>query len=670
MTRLALLAAAALAVGGCASGGTATPAGDDATPAGAATAVLDAAFGDTADQVGDTLAGLPTTTGPWSGRIATAEGVLPPTNSWLAPAVFAPDDRPVFTGVLSFRPLADGFDLGLPDVTVQQSLVMGAHPQHVPIALPADDYVLETWDDLSGTFLFTEGGSEVGRLQAAQGWPYLAWTAAAELELALPPSAEPTDDGATFEVGGTLYHVTTDGTLAGSALALAVGQHAVFWAEPDGATPADLDLLVAGAHPLDGTATTYGAGDAGATTTLEYRGTAATVMAALPHQQAELTSDGESLTGTYTTVLGELALTSGTQVSSTVPVRDVVPALDVTRLGGDERAEVEDLLRADVAALSLDAVDSYFGGKQLQRATQLYVLARDLGLDAEQEAARSAITNVLDEWMDPAGCDARDTRCFAFDEMLGGVVGQEPSYGSDEFNDHHFHYGHFLYAVGTLALDDPALVEGYRAVADALAWDFAAPANAAGLPERRAFDDWAGHSWASGTAPFGDGNNQESSSESVNAWAGLLLWARASEQDAMAEQAQWMLSTEIATTLAYWVDPELPAEFGHPSVGIVWQGKRDFATFFNADPSAVIGIQLIPMTPTHATYLAEAPVQALVDHAIPDGPTDHALSDYVVMAQALADPAAAESMFRELPAEQIDNGNSAAYMLAFILTAG
>lgn len=669
MTRLAALAAVALAIGGCGSSTSTAPSSGDASPAGGGSAPVDAAFADTADQVAATLTGLPTTTGPWSGRIATADAVLPPTNSWLAPAVFAPDGRPVFTGVLSFRPLADGFDLGLAEVTVQESIVMGAHPQHVPIGLPSDEYVLETWDDLSGTFLFTADGQEVGRLQAAQGWPYLAWTAAADQELTLPASSQPTDDGATFEVGDTAYHVTTEGTVSGTSLELADGEHAVFWAEPDGATPADLDLLVSGAQPLDGTATTYEVGEAGATTTLEYRAAGPTVMAALPHQQEELTADGEPLSGTYATVLGDLALVAGTAVSSTIPLRDVVPALDVSRLGEEERTEVEDLVRADVGGLALDAVDSYFGGKQLQRATQLYVLARDLGLEAERDAARTAITEVLDEWMDPAGCEDRGTRCFALDETLGGVVGQEPSYGSDEFNDHHFHYGHFLYAVGTLAQDDPELVERYREVADLLAWDFAAPVSAAGLPERRAFDDWAGHSWASGTAPFGDGNNQESSSEAVNAWAGLLLWARASEQDAMAEQAQWMLSTEIATALAYWMDPDLPPEFGHPSVGIVWQGKRDFATFFNADPSAVIGIQLIPMTPTHADYLSEAPVQALVDHAIPDGAADHALADYVVMAQALVDPAAAEEMYRSLPADQIDNGNSAAYMLAFILTA-
>lgn len=44
------------------------------------------------------------------------------------------------------------------------------------------------------------------------------------------------------------------------------------------------------------------------------------------------------------------------------------------------------------------------------------------------------------------------------------------------------------------------------------------------FPYLRCFDKYAGHSWASAEANFADGNNQESSSESLNAWYGLILW--------------------------------------------------------------------------------------------------------------------------------------------------
>ena len=60
-----------------------------------------------------------------------------------------------------------------------------------------------------------------------------------------------------------------------------------------------------------------------------------------------------------------------------------------------------------------------------------------------------------------------------------------------------------------------------------LAADIGSSAANGAFPDLRVFDAYASHSWASGTSPFADGNNQESSSEAVTAWTGLALWAQA-----------------------------------------------------------------------------------------------------------------------------------------------
>ncbi|PFG37963.1 endoglucanase Acf2 [Georgenia soli] len=623
-----------------------------------------------ASAVDATAAGLPTTTGPFTGEIAVADGVRPPTNSWLAPAVFAPADRPVFTGTLSVRLRADGLSLGLPAPQASEGILMGAHPDHVDLALGADDYVLERVDELSGTFAYRRDGRTTGRVTMAEGWPYVAYEAAAAQKVDLPASTVAADGGASAEVGGITYRFVTDGSFSGTTLELAEGGSLVVYAEPAGASDADRQALRAGAVPLTGTDVAHAVEDGRASTTFTYdTAGASTVLASLPHQ--ETTTDGEPLAATVPSVYGELALASGNEATFSVAAREPVPELDLANLDDAERSRVAGRVRADAVAVTFDAADSYYAGKQLQRAAQLYQLATGLGLTDEAAALKERMTGELDSWFDPEGCATREERCFAYDEKLGGLVGQEPSYGSDEFNDHHFHYGHMLYALGVLAADDPALAERYAAVADAVAHDIAAPEQTAAFPQRRSFDDWWGHSWASGTAPFGDGNNQESPSEAVNAWAGLALWADASGDTAMGEQARWMLANETATALEYWVAPELPEEFGHSSVGINWQGKRDFATFFDAAPSAVVGIQLIPMSPTHAAYLAEEPeaVQAMVDAAVPDGdPAGRPLVDYVIMAQALTDPDRATAMLEQLPAEQVDNGNSLSYLTAFVLS--
>ena len=122
------------------------------------------------------------------------------------------------------------------------------------------------------------------------------------------------------------------------------------------------------------------------------------------------------------------------------------------------------------------------------------------------------------------------------------------------------------------------------------------------------FDVYAGHSWASGTAPFADGNNQESSSEAITAWTGLPLGGGPATKTWSA-QAVWMLSSEAQAARAYWTDrqrrPRLPG-YGHQVFGINWGGKRDYATWFSPEPAAMLGIQLIPMSPS-SDYLAGDP---------------------------------------------------------------
>lgn len=277
----------------------------------------------------------------------------------------------------------------------------------------------------------------------------------------------------------------------------------------------------------------------------------------------------------------------------------------------------------------------------------------------------------LDLWFDPEGCSDRSERCFTYDDRLGGLVGQSPAYGSDEFNDHHFHYGHMLYAAGVLAAADPELVDRWRTVADLVALDYGAPTASVQFPQHRVFDEWRGHSWASGPAPFADGNNQESSSEAVNAWVGLSLWAEATGDAELSEHASWLLAQETTSALDYWIDPEVDASFGQPVVSLNWQGKRDFATFFSPEPSAIVGIQLIPMNPTQLDYLAKRAeaVQALSD-AVPSQEPGAPLADYVVLARALVDPAGAAEALAAYGANDVDGGTSLSYATALVLSQG
>jgi endoglucanase Acf2 len=259
-----------------------------------------------------------------------------------------------------------------------------------------------------------------------------------------------------------------------------------------------------------------------------------------------------------------------------------------------------------------------------------------------------------------------------YDPEVRGIVGKVVSFGSDEFNDHHFHYGYLLYSAAIAVQDDPSLQTRLQPVMDLVAADLATDGGSSFFPDQRAFDAYAGHSWASGYVPFRDGNNQESSSEAVAAWNGLALWADVTGNDPLADEARWMLANEAATAQAYWLgfdrDQGVYEDYDHSIVALNWGSKRDYSTWFSAEPAAKLGIQLIPMSPASA-YLAgdRERITENLDEGAAQG-YDVQFGDYMLMYAALRGPdAAADALAQaQQPGLPIDNANSRSYLMAFL----
>ena len=249
-----------------------------------------------------------------------------------------------------------------------------------------------------------------------------------------------------------------------------------------------------------------------------------------------------------------------------------------------------------------------------------------------------------------------------------------------------------MYAAGVVSADDGELAADLAPVLDLLAADVAAGADVpvgdgAPLPGLRVLDVVMGHSWASGPSPFADGNNQESASEAVAAWHGLSLWAAARaaaglDDGGMREQARWMLSLEAASARAYWTDFDTadPATAGLEAsvTSLVWDGKRERATWFSAEPSAALGIVVLPVTEV-SVYLGEDPARVRENLAEALGTDDFwadpatwdvMFGDQLLMYAALLgtqDAAAALDVARELPDERIDDGSTRSRLLAWLL---
>ena len=594
-----------------------------------------------------------------------APGLPVPTNRWFSGLVFGAAPQPVFPMPLSLTAKAHGFAIGLPRVTATPNTIFGSAVDGLGLRFTGASMRVVRYDALTVTARF--GDADV---LAAEGWPYVAVTARAALTARLNAAARPAAQG-THEVliGGTRYAIRAPaGAVAGDRLRLAAGQRAVLWAVPSGVAAS---TMATGAEAVvTGSSVTHHASGRRISTTLAYRtsGGAAALLAASPVQQA---GGAGCRAGRVLSVLGTLSLCTARSIRYSVAAVRPSASLDLGGVSATRLHAVRAQLARDLRATPAAPADSYGGGKWLYRLANLLVVAKAADDPAAARTARSRLTAALTEWAAPGGCRSRPTHCFVHDEVIGGIVGHEASYGSDQFNDHHFHYGYFLYAAAVAVRDRPALARRLAPVVDLLAADIASPTATDGFPALRVYDAWSGHSWASGYAPFADGNNQESTSEAVNAWNGLALWATATGRPALADTASWLLANEAAATRAYWIDPDLRPfpQFTHRSASLVWGGKRDSATWFSADPAAKLGIQLIPMSPA-AGYLRTSRSSMRADLAEARSARTGLFADYLLMYGVLGG-ASRPAALRELASlreKAIDGANSKSYAAAWILS--
>ncbi len=183
------------------------------------------------------------------------------------------------------------------------------------------------------------------------------------------------------------------------------------------------------------------------------------------------------------------------------------------------------------------------------------------------------------------------------------------SYGSAVYNDHHFHYGYPIHAAAIIAKSDPAWFTAnsnyyYNRVMD-LIRDISNPSRSDGHFQMMRYKDWfEGHSWANGLVPFGDGRNQESSSEAVNAWYGMYIFGAAMNNNNIKNLGALALAQEIRGTQKYYhitvpsaIYPTYYTDKYH-IVANLFQLKTDCHTWFPPYASFVRhGIQVIPVTP-------------------------------------------------------------------------
>ncbi len=397
-----------------------------------------------------------------------------------------------------------------------------------------------------------------------------------------------------------------------------------------------------------------------------------TLFALYPHQWKYCAATLTPMT--YGSVRGTMKVGTGRSFETVVPIQGVLPMLPAQGIA--DRQRMVGYLKAEAAKRPANFGDTYWEGKHLGTLTTLSGIAEVCGETGLRDSFVAEIKRRLENWF--TATPGEEQPVFYYDRNWGTLIGSRPSYGSDSpLNDHHFHYGYFIRAAGEVARLDPAWAKKWGPMVKLVIRDIASTDRKdAMFPYLRCFDKYAGHSWASGDANFADGNNQESSSESLNAWYGMILYGQATGDLALRDAGLFLFNTERTAVEEYWFDvggTNYPKSFPNVALGMVWGGKGAFGTWFSADIDCIHGINWLPFTPA-SIYMGRHPMYVKKNHdrivEKRKGGSDYnnGWGDLVAMFGALSDPAPAVKYIDANPNCKLEGGNSHAFMYHWIHT--
>ncbi|KAF3443937.1 hypothetical protein FNV43_RR13627 [Rhamnella rubrinervis] len=349
----------------------------------------------------------------------------------------------------------------------------------------------------------------------------------------------------------------------------------------------------------------------------------------------------------------------------------------------ESRPEITSALKKDVEALKSSPINttaSYFYGKLLARAARFALIAEEVSFLDVIPAIKKCLQAMIEPWLNGTFKE----NGFLYDGKWGGIVTKMGSqdtagdFGFGIYNDHHFHLGYFLYGIAVLAKIDPVWGTKYKPQAYSLMADFMNLGRRSNpnFPRLRCFDLYKLHSWASGLTDFGDGRNQESTSEAVNAYYAAALMGLAYGDKHFVATASMLTALEIQAAQLWWHVKEgnklYEEEFtkANKVVGVLWSNKRDSGLWFAPAESreSRLGIQVLPLSPITEVLFSDASyVKELVDWSLPAFKRVGVVEgwkNFLYAMEGIYDKESALEKIRSLKA--FDDGNSFSNLLWWI----
>ncbi len=381
------------------------------------------------------------------------------------------------------------------------------------------------------------------------------------------------------------------------------------------------------------------------------------LIALLPHHSDMLSNQIKSY-GEYVTLRGVMKLVKTSSFTNDVPF--ITPPSEFEKIS-DLPDQFSSDLRRDISLFISTAPPgskNYFFGTWLGKGTSLLQLAV-----AYNDSQKGQLLNLLKDELQ------KSLTYFTYDNAKRSLIADMPEFGNENLNDHHFHYGYYIRAAAVLSSIDPSFKNGISPVIDKMVRDIATYDRAEDrYPFLRNFSVYESHSWADGYANAGDGNNQESSSEAVNAWYAVYLWGRETGDEQLEEIGLYLYNSEVVGARYYWWGEsgayQLP--YKHKVATIVWGGKVDFATWFSPETNMKFGIEILPLTPA-SIYLRTIKNrdEIMSDYVNSGGKIEDSWGDMIVAFESFDDPQKAIRDIPKIKKMEDNNARSLLYQIVY-----
>ncbi len=325
------------------------------------------------------------------------------------------------------------------------------------------------------------------------------------------------------------------------------------------------------------------------------------LLGLLPHQWGHL-APGSPIPNkySYAVIRGEMKTLAGNSFSVENTFHGILPTLPY--LNNYSTGFTPTALNEKITSLENTTLatwtDSYNEGQVMNQLIQTARIADETGNIVPRDKILSTIKTRLENWFKVSGGEV--AFLFYYNTTWSAMIGYPAGYGQDgSLNDHHFHWGYFIHAAAFLEQYQPGWAAQWGGMVNLLVRDAASSDRSDSMfPYLRNFNPYNGQSWADGFANNPQGNNQESSSESMVFNSSLVHWGQLTNDMAIRDLGIYLYTTEQTAIEEYYLDihhRNFPAGQQYSLVSRVWGNNLDNGTFWTGDIAASYGIELYPI---------------------------------------------------------------------------